>query len=112
MFKYGIDGIKLAYKKSKLWLLFAMEVVIISMCIWLRISMFEFIIVILCSAILMALEMINTSIELICNFIEPNINSKIKEIKDISAGSVLLFTMFTFLIGCLIFIPKLVLLLC
>jgi diacylglycerol kinase len=55
----------------------------------------------------MALEMINTSIEKICDMIDSNPNSQIKVIKDISSGAVLMFTIFTFFVGCIIFIPKL-----
>jgi diacylglycerol kinase len=80
------------------------------MCVIVRVSGVEYMIVLLCSTIVMALEMINTSIELICDFMEPEKNPKIKEIKDISAGAVLLFTVTSYLIGCLIFIPKLVML--
>jgi diacylglycerol kinase len=55
---------------------------------------------------IIALEMINTSVELVCDLVEPNQNPKIKEIKDISSGAVLVFTISTFIVGCIVFIPK------
>jgi diacylglycerol kinase len=37
-----------------------------------------------------SLELINTAIEKICDYIQPNLDPKIKIIKDISAGAVLI----------------------
>jgi diacylglycerol kinase len=56
--------------------------------------------------------MVNTSIELTCDMIDKNVNEHIKEIKDISAGAVLLSAITAFIIGCIVFIPKLVAHLC
>jgi undecaprenol kinase len=106
MFKYGLNGIKLAIAKSKLALLCVFELIIILMCSMLRVSLFELFIIIICSAMLMALEMLNTSIEMICDLVDPNYNPQIKMIKDICAGAVLLFTIACLLIGCTILIPK------
>jgi len=112
MFKYGIDGIITALIKSKLLLLITLFIIVMSAGYLFKASQIEFIIIIIVSGVLMSLEMINTSIELICDFIEPDRNLKIKDIKDISAGAVLLFTILTFIIGCIIFIPKLLVYLC
>jgi diacylglycerol kinase (ATP) len=40
--------------------------------------------------IVMSLEAMNTAIEAICDFIEPELNPKIRFIKDVSAGAVLI----------------------
>ena len=51
-------------------------------------------------------ELFNTAIELICDFMEPNINPKIKLIKDLSAAGVLIVAIGSALIGGVIFFPK------
>ncbi len=43
--------------------------------------------VILYTALMIALELLNAAIEKTCDFIEPNHNAKIKEIKDVAAGA-------------------------
>ena len=107
MFKYGCNGIRLALINSKLLLLYTFCTISLIMCYMFHTSPIEWISVLICSGTLMALEMINTSIEKICDMIDSTQNSQIKVIKDISSGAVLMFTIFTFFIGCIIFIPKL-----
>lgn len=53
-----------------------------------------------------AAEMFNTCIEEIMNFIHPAQHPKIKRIKDISAGAVLLTAMASAIAGAIIFLPK------
>lgn len=53
-----------------------------------------------------AAEIFNSSIEQICNFIEPNQNNKIGKIKDMGAGAVLVLAIMSFIVGAIIFIPK------
>jgi diacylglycerol kinase (ATP) len=53
----------------------------------------------------LSLEGINTSIERLCDEIEPNLNSKIRIIKDVSAGAVLISSIISAIIGMVIFFP-------
>ena len=46
--------------------------------------------------------MINTCIERICDLIDESQNEKIKYIKDLSAGSVLLASIYSIVIGCMV----------
>ena len=107
MFKYGCNGIRLALINSKLLLLYTFSAISLIACYIFHASEMEWFSVLICSGVLMALEMINTSIEKICDMIDSNPNLQIKVIKDISSGAVLMFTIFTFFVGCMIFIPKL-----
>ena len=59
-------------------------------------------ILIVCFAVL-SLEIINTAIEKICDIIQPNIDERIKIIKDISAGAVLLSTFAAAIVGILVY---------
>lgn len=43
--------------------------------------------IILFTALMIALELLNAAIEKLCDFVEPNHNLKIKEIKDVAAGA-------------------------
>ncbi len=73
----------------------------------LGISQIEFIVVILCIAVVLAAEMINTAIEQICNRLSRERDAEIKIIKDISAGAVLVTAIAALICGLIIFVPKL-----
>ena len=53
-------------------------------------------------------EALNTAIERLCDKIEPNKDDKIKIIKDIAAGAVLLSSIFSATVGAIIFIPHII----
>lgn len=108
----SIRGVGIAILKSKIFPMFLFTILVVYVGSFLEISIVEWLLIVFCVSILMSLEVINTSIELLCNIVEPNENRKIKEIKDISAGAVLISAISSVLIGMVIFIPKLVGLFC
>ena len=59
-------------------------------------------ILLVCFLVLIA-ETINTAIEKICDFVEPNFNKKIGLIKDIAAGAVILATLLSIIVGVLVY---------
>lgn len=71
-----------------------------------QISTTEWILQILCIALILALEGVNTAIEEIADFIHPEHHTKIGLIKDLAAGAVFIFAIAASIIGCLIYIPK------
>ncbi len=72
-----------------------------------NISNSEWMFQILAFGLIFCVEGLNTAIEEVCNYMQPEIHPKIKEIKDISAGAVLLSAITAFVIICIIYIPKL-----
>ena len=55
----------------------------------LRITSGEWIAVVLCIGMVITTEYLNTAIEFICNYLTTKKDAKIKEIKDLAAGAVL-----------------------
>lgn len=80
----------------------------IAFCLFLNVSDIEFVIVLICIAMVIAFEIINSAIEKLCDIVEPNRSEKIKIIKDMSAAAVLIVAIASFVIGIIIFFPKLV----
>ena len=76
----------------------------------LHISTTECLIVLLCIAVVLLAEMINTAIEKLCDRIEKNFHPTIKLAKDTAAGAVLVSALISFVIGATIFLPKLLIL--
>jgi len=71
-----------------------------------KISTTEWLAVILAIVIVLAAELFNTSLEVLCDHMEPNHNPQIKKIKDLAAGAVLISSVGALVVGLIIFIPK------
>ena len=74
---------------------------------YLRISFDDWIIKIFLSGFVLSIEALNTSIEKICDFINPNFNKKIGLIKDIDAGAVSFAVISSLIILTIIYYPYL-----
>lgn len=69
------------------------------------VSPYEKLILILITTFVMALELINSRIERVLDILQPDHDPRVKIIKDISAGAVLLSCLGAAAIGILIFFP-------
>lgn len=106
-FKYAFIGIYEGLKSQwnfKFHLLAAC--VVIALGFYFAVSKTEWCVLLICCALVISLELINTAIELLCDFIEPNKNEKIRIIKDISAAGVLVSTIVAAVIGGIVFVPR------
>ena len=74
------------------------------------ISTTEWLIQTLMIAIILVAESLNTAIEKLCDFVQPDYDQKIKVIKDISAGAVGIVAIISLVVGGIIYIPKITLL--
>ncbi|MDR0505422.1 MAG: diacylglycerol kinase family protein [Dysgonamonadaceae bacterium] len=112
-FKYAFSGLKILLKEehnARIHLFIALFVLVAG--IVFRISMYEWIVIFLCIGGVFALELINSAIENIADFVSPEKHETIKKIKDLSAAAVLTGAMISFIAGIIIFIPKIIALLC
>jgi len=73
-----------------------------------RISPSEWIAVVLAIGLVIALEIVNSSIEGIADFISPDKHGAIKKIKDLAAAGVLIAALTALTVGLIIFLPKIV----
>ena len=71
-----------------------------------EISSTEWLVQCICIGIVMGAEGLNTAIEKLADFIQPEFDEKIGRIKDISAGAVLLVSIISVIVGCIIYFPK------
>ena len=106
-FKYAIQGIFSSFKNERNMKIhiFIMFLVIISGII-LKINKYEWIICILCFAIVISGELFNTAIETVVDMVMPYKNDKAKIAKDISAGAVLTLAIGAAIVGVIIFVTK------
>ncbi len=65
----------------------------------------EWCIILICIAMVLGLEMINTALERVCEMLSKDYHPIIKIIKDVAAGAVLWASVIAALIGLIIFFP-------
>lgn len=75
--------------------------------VFLKLNTFETCLILLVSFIVLITESVNTCIEKICDYIQPEFDHRIGIIKDISAGAVILSAIIAICVGALIYWPYL-----
>ncbi|WP_141905105.1 diacylglycerol kinase family protein [Lysinibacillus sp. Y5S-8] len=105
-FGYALEGVITASKEQNLKSHIISAIIVIMAGYWTGLSRMEWYIVLLLIALMFALEMINTAIERAVDLASPEVHPLAKQAKDIAAGAVLVFALFSAIIGLLIFLPK------
>jgi undecaprenol kinase/diacylglycerol kinase (ATP) len=107
-FGYAFAGIKffLGERNIKIHIFVAL-LAIVSGFIF-SIDMFEWIAVIFCISIVISLEIINTMIEEVIDYVCSVKNGKAMIIKDLAAAAVLVSAISSVIIGLIIFVPKII----
>ena len=106
-FGFAFNGLKiliLEEHNSRVHLVAAILVIIAGF--FFQISILEWLAIILSIGFVITLEIINSAIENISNFISPEKHNSIKKIKDLSAAGVLISALTALIIGLIIFVPK------
>ncbi|MDY0103583.1 MAG: diacylglycerol kinase family protein [Lentimicrobium sp.] len=103
----AIKGLVSAFKSEQnLRFHFILIVCVIFLGIVTNITLLEWLVIIVFFAIVISMELINTAIEKLSDFVQPERDNRIKIIKDISASAVFWAALMAFFAGLLIFIPK------
>lgn len=111
-FKYAFAGIIYALKYEQNMLIhFIATILVIILGIILKLSVIEWLFCILFIGVVIAAELINSSIEASIDLISPNKNSLAKVAKDTASGAVLILSITALIGGLIIFVPKIILLL-
>lgn len=108
-FVYAFHGIRSLIKEERNAQIYVVATVVVLLLSYLlRISNIEWIVVCFAIGFVFAMEAANTAIENLANHACNNqIHSQIKKIKDLGAASVLFAAIVALIVGCIIFIPKL-----
>jgi diacylglycerol kinase len=73
---------------------------------WLEISLSEWIAIIFAIGFVFAMEIVNSAIENLADFVTTEKHETIKKVKDLAASAVLISSICALIIGLIIFIPK------
>jgi len=106
-FKYAFRGLFSAIKSEKnLQIHVIISILVIIAGFLFKISVIEWLAVLLCIALVIGVELINTAIEKLSDFVCNEKNSEIGRIKDISAAAVVFCAIVSAVVGIIIFLPK------
>ena len=107
-FGYAIEGIKSSLKNEQnIIVMFIAGIIAVILGFILKISSFEWLILLLLIGFILSLEMINTAIEATVNLHDGESKSKYGKIaKDSASAALLIISIFSIIIGIIIFLPK------
>lgn len=110
-FKYAWEGIIYALKYEQnmiIHLVATFLVVILGLIV--KISLIEWLFCLIFIGLVIATELINSSLEAVVDLVSPAKNSLAKVAKDTASGAVLVFAITALIGGLIIFIPKIIIL--
>ena len=101
---YSIKGIFWMLKSERNFQLEVLALIVnLFLIVYFELSSTDAALIILVCFLVLITEALNTAVEKICNFVEPNFNKKIGLIKDIAAGAVILATFLSIIVGILVY---------
>lgn len=105
---YALNGLRVLFLEehySRIHI--AIVIVVATAGFLLKISNTEWLVVCILIALVFSLEIINSAIENICDYISPQWNEVIKKVKDLAAAAVFVSSVISVICGAIIFLPKL-----
>lgn len=108
-FHYAWAGIKTCFGiEENLTIMVLISLFVVIGGIYFKISHTEWLVCIMMITAVLSLELFNTSIEQLLNLFHPEVNEKVKNIKDMIAGGVGIISIGAGIIGLIIFLPKII----
>jgi diacylglycerol kinase len=108
-FKYAFEGLYTTLKTQKNYKIqIGLGILAVLLGLILKLSLLEWLVLIITINLVLILELINTSLESIVDLVSPEIHPKAKIAKDVAAAAVLISSITSILIGTFIFLPKII----
>ncbi|MFN0255766.1 diacylglycerol kinase family protein [Pedobacter ureilyticus] len=106
-FIFAAKGLVFAFQTQlnlRLHLIAALSVLLLGW--YAGLSAVEWTVILLCIALVVALELVNTAIEVLVDLVSPEWNHKAGIVKDVAAASVLVAAVIALIVSIVIFAPK------
>ena len=108
-FTFAFNGLKvLVQEEHNSWIHIVITICVVLAGFLLQISLIEWIAVVLCTGLVFGLELVNSAIENMADFVSPQKNEIIKKVKDLSAAAVLIAAICSVIVGLIVFLPKII----
>lgn len=106
-FKYALAGFKTLFieeHNARIHVFAAVIAVVLGLV--LKISMNEWLALVIVIGLVFVCELFNTSLEALADFVSPGKHPQIKKVKDLAAAAVLMSAISALITGIIIFLPK------
>jgi len=108
-FKYSLKGLVKVFGEEQNFRIHTLAMVLVLVLAWyLKVTITEFIILILLIGLVLILEIVNSIVERLLDLIKPRIHNYVEDIKDMAAAIVFIGAVISVIIGLVIFLPYLV----
>ncbi|MBO4599245.1 MAG: diacylglycerol kinase family protein [Bacteroidales bacterium] len=108
-FRYAFAGLRLLFSEEHNARIHAgITVAVVLAGVWLRLTADEWVAVVLCIGMVLAAEAFNSAIERVADFLTTERDDRIRDIKDLAAGAVLLCAIAAAIVGLIVFVPHIV----
>jgi diacylglycerol kinase len=108
-FIHAFNGLKIVFHdepNARIHLIAA--ICVIAAGILFRLSTVEWLAVLFAAGFVIVLEIMNSSLEKLADFVSPGMNDTIKKVKDLAAAGVLVSAITAFITGLIVFLPKII----
>jgi undecaprenol kinase len=102
-FVFAIRGIGTGFGERNFRLHLLAFITVLAAGLYFKIEKYEWLIILGMSALVLSLELVNTAIERLCDLYSKEQDERIKKIKDLAAGAVLIAAILAAVIGLIIF---------
>ncbi len=108
-FKYAFKGIAHVFaNEHNMWIHLIAAFCVVFAGFYFKVDTTEWLMIIVSIGMVIAAELFNSAIEKMVDLVSPGRNEKAGLIKDIAAGAVLICAITAAVIGCIIFLPKII----
>jgi diacylglycerol kinase len=106
-FGFALKGLKMVLRSQQnIWIHIIVSCLVVVSGFFAKLSANEWCIITLTIILVLSLEIVNTAIEKLVDFISPGFHEQAGIVKDISAGAVLLAATGAIIVGLIIFLPR------
>ena len=106
---YALKGMfLLLWTESSIKIQFVIALVVTAAGFYFEISSTEWALQLIAIGLVMGIEGVNTAIEKLSDYIQPEEDPRIGLIKDISAGAVMIVSIISSIVGLIIYVPKII----
>jgi diacylglycerol kinase len=108
-FRFALEGVSYVIRTQRnARIELAIGIAIVVLAAWLRVTAIEWAVLVLAMALVLALEALNTAIELAVTLASPELDPLAKAAKDVSAAMVLIAALASIVVGLVILGPRLI----
>lgn len=108
-FVYAFNGLKILFREEhNARIHLAITIMAILAGIFFRLSAMEWIIICLLIGFVFAMELLNSALENLCDYVSPEYSEMVKKVKDLAAAGVLIAAITSIIAGSILFITKLI----